>query len=299
MPISRICRRLISARCKAKHSKNVYKTLRKLSSCYNLLDLLSTPEKSVLKPTQKLTFLGFVLNSKTMTLTLTETKKEKIIKLGEGIINRQYITIRELVQFIGNVVATFEAALTGPLPYRDMETVGITKLKENKGKFDAKIKINMESETEIKWWIENIKDCSRNLISREVDITIYTDARNTSCGGTNGVGSISGRWSIEEQNCHINELELLAIKFCLQSFCKDLCNKVICIMSDNAATISYINHIGGTKSDQFNDIGREIWDWVLEKGIWINANHIPGQESTEADQMFRTFTDHTEWMLSD
>ena len=93
----------------------------------------------------------------------------------------------------------------------------------------------------------NIKDCSRNLISREVDITIYTDASNTGWGGTNGVSSINGRWSIEEQNCHINELELLAIKFCLHSFCKDFCNKVICIMSDNATAISYINHMGGTK----------------------------------------------------
>ena len=112
------------------------------------------PEKSVLKLTQKLTFLGFVLNSKTMTLTLRETKKEKIIKLGEGIINRQYITIRELAQFIGNVVATFVAVLTGPLHYKDMETLKITKLEKNKGKFDANIKINKESETEIKWWIE-------------------------------------------------------------------------------------------------------------------------------------------------
>ena len=33
------------------------------------------PEKSVVKPTQKLTFLGFVLNSKIMTLTLADVKK--------------------------------------------------------------------------------------------------------------------------------------------------------------------------------------------------------------------------------
>ena len=51
---------------------------------------------------------------KIMTLTLTDAKKEKIIKLGEGIINKQYITIKELAQFIGNVVATFEAVITGP-----------------------------------------------------------------------------------------------------------------------------------------------------------------------------------------
>ena len=57
-------------------------------------------EKSVLKLTQKLTFLVFVLNSKTMTLTLTDAKKKEFIKLGEGIINRQHITIRELAQLI-------------------------------------------------------------------------------------------------------------------------------------------------------------------------------------------------------
>ena len=89
------------------------------------------PHKSVLKPTQKLTFLGFSLNSKTMTLTLTDAKKEKIIKLGQGTINRQYITIRKLAQFIGNFVGTFEAVLTGPLHYRDMEKLNVTKLKES------------------------------------------------------------------------------------------------------------------------------------------------------------------------
>ena len=72
--------------------QNITKTVRLLQS----LGFTIHPEKSVLKPTQKLTFLGFVLNSKTMTLTLTDAKKEKIIKLGEGIINRQYIAIKEL-----------------------------------------------------------------------------------------------------------------------------------------------------------------------------------------------------------
>ena len=72
--------------------QNITETVRLLQS----LGFTIHPEKSVLKPTQKLTFLGFVLNSKTMTLALTDAKKEKIIKLGEGIINRQYITIKEL-----------------------------------------------------------------------------------------------------------------------------------------------------------------------------------------------------------
>ena len=69
-------------------------------------------------------------------------------------------------------------------------------------------------------------------------------------------------------------------------------------MPDNATAISFINHIGGTKSARCNDIAREIWNMVLEKGIWISTNHIPGKENAEADQMSRTFTDDTEWILS-
>ena len=132
--------------------QNITETVRLLQS----LGFTIHPEKSLLKSTQKLKFLGFVLNPKTMTLTLTDAKKEKIIRLDEGIMNRQYITIIELSQFIGNVVATFEAVLTGPLYYRDMETLKIAKLKEYKGKSDAKITINEGSKTEIKWWIEGL-----------------------------------------------------------------------------------------------------------------------------------------------
>ena len=35
------------------------------------------PEKSVLKPTQNLTYLGFIINSKDMTLNLTEEKQQR------------------------------------------------------------------------------------------------------------------------------------------------------------------------------------------------------------------------------
>ena len=69
--------------------QNIIETVKLLQS----LGITIYPEKSVLKSSQKLTCFGFVLYSKTMTVTLTNTKKKKI-KLVEGILNRQYITIR-------------------------------------------------------------------------------------------------------------------------------------------------------------------------------------------------------------
>ena len=53
--------------------------LQNITETVKLLQFLGftiNPEKSVLKPTQQLTFLRFFLNSKAMTPTLTNTKKK-------------------------------------------------------------------------------------------------------------------------------------------------------------------------------------------------------------------------------
>ena len=45
---------------------------------FEKLGFLPHPEKSVLEPTQIITFLGFVINSVTMTITLTPKKAPKV-----------------------------------------------------------------------------------------------------------------------------------------------------------------------------------------------------------------------------
>ena len=70
--------------------------------------------------------------------------------------------IRGLAKFVGNVI---HLRLPWQALYiRDMETLKIKKLKENKEKIDAIITTYKESKKN-KWWIENIKGCSMNLIS--------------------------------------------------------------------------------------------------------------------------------------
>ena len=52
-----------------------------------------SPRKSVLKPTQNLICLGFIINSKDMTLTLTEEKKQKIYDLCTNHFEKSKLTI--------------------------------------------------------------------------------------------------------------------------------------------------------------------------------------------------------------
>ena len=70
--------------------KNVNDTIITLQS----LSFTIHPEKSVLTPTQNLIYLGFIINSKDMTLKLAEEKKQKIYDLCTKLFEKSTLTIR-------------------------------------------------------------------------------------------------------------------------------------------------------------------------------------------------------------
>ena len=68
------------------------------------------PENSVFIPSQKLTFLGFVLDSIAMTVTLTEEKLQRILSVCASLLKTQMPTIRQVAEVIGILVSNFPGA---------------------------------------------------------------------------------------------------------------------------------------------------------------------------------------------
>ena len=69
------------------------------------------------------------------------------------------------------------------------------------------------------------------------------------------------------------------------------------IMSDNMTVVSYIISMGGCRSLDCNSLTKEIWDWAIDKNIWLSAAHIPGSNNVDADQLSRNLNLNLEWML--
>ena len=167
---------------------NIYKAC--LHNIENTIELLQNlgftihPTKSILTPTQRITFLGFVTDSVQMTLEITEEKKNKIHNLCLEILQKEKITLRTLASVIGNFFASFHAVPLGPFFYRNLEKQKILGLKLHNGKFDANITLNVESKKEIYWWINSIFESFAPLNIPDPDITIYTDASLTGWGIT-------------------------------------------------------------------------------------------------------------------
>ena len=66
------------------------------------------------------------------------------------------------------------------------------------------------------------------------------------------------RWSKKEQDLHINQLDLLAIKFAILTFVKMWKMLAIHIQVENMITLSYLLKIGEKKNPELMQISKKI-----------------------------------------
>jgi hypothetical protein len=83
--------------------------------------LVIHPEKSVLYPTEKLVFLGFLLDSIKMIISLTGEKTQKIKEACQKLLQSPQPTIWEVARVIGMLTASFPGVIFGPLHYRHLD----------------------------------------------------------------------------------------------------------------------------------------------------------------------------------
>ena len=78
-------------------------------------------KKSVFKPVQKLRFLGFLIDSVNMIVTLPDEKVESVISECTYFYNKKIVSIRDLAKVIGILISVVPAVEQGPLHYRSLE----------------------------------------------------------------------------------------------------------------------------------------------------------------------------------
>ena len=255
------------------------------------------PIKSIFIPTQEIEFLGFWINSIYMTVTLTRRKAEVIQKLCSELLTYKRPTIRTVARVVGKMVSSFPAIRYGKLFYRQIDNEKTEALKINKGNYEGKMRLSNKAKLDLKWWVDNVLTGYCPIVEKKPDITIYSDASLKGWGGVRDKSSTGGNWSENESRIHINVLELMAAHYVLASLCKNETNIHIRMMIDNKTAVAYINGMGGRKNT-CNLVTRKIWDWCIERNIWLSAAYITSQANFKADKMSRISHQNSEWELS-
>ena len=263
------------------------------------LGFLINIKKSVLQPCQTIQFLGMEINSIDMTVTLPQEKKDQIVKQCQDLLRKSSVSLRELTQLIGRLASTAIAVLPAPLQYRAMQCQQILELSVA-GNYSSEIKLSDEVKTELQWWIQNLHlNNGRSVISYPPQLLITSDASLEGWGAFCQGHKTGGQWTLPEKKDHINILELKAAKYAILTFTRLYPTaRTIHIKMDNIVALSYLVKMGGTRNQLLVQISKEIWEYLLDKGITITAEYLPGALNREADMQSRTVKDSSEWKLN-
>ena len=106
--------------------------------------------------TQSLEFLGFIISSTAMTLTLTPCRKSNIAEVCTKLLLHTRQKIRFVSSVISMLIAAFPALKHGALHYRAMEAAKNFGLQEHGGDFEALMTLSPEAGEELRWWMANV-----------------------------------------------------------------------------------------------------------------------------------------------
>ena len=107
-------------------------------------------KKSTLTPSKKIEFLGIIINSVRMEMSLSEEKVPKIITKCLKMLDRKKVSIREVTQLIGTLSSTSMAVLPAPLQYRFLQKLVIQELNFYLS-YEKQIILSPQERAEIKW----------------------------------------------------------------------------------------------------------------------------------------------------
>ena len=124
--------------------------------------------KSSLAPPHIKEWLGFVIDSRSMTISLPQKKIDNLIEKAQGLKGRMRVTLREISQFLGLCNSSKPAVLQAPLHYRSIQRLLIRNLRRflNPCQPDYLTVVTLDTPSiqDLDWWIQEIKfNCTRKI----------------------------------------------------------------------------------------------------------------------------------------
>eukprot|EP01126_Amoeba_proteus_P041576 TRINITY_DN4476_c0_g4_i12.p1 TRINITY_DN4476_c0_g4~~TRINITY_DN4476_c0_g4_i12.p1 ORF type:complete len:530 (+),score=62.30 TRINITY_DN4476_c0_g4_i12:1276-2865(+) len=263
------------------------------------LGLTINMKKSILKPTTRVVFLGFVVDSRLMKIFVPGPKIKEIKKMANKLIKEEECTIRVLSSFLGKISAAAEAVLPWRLQTRAL-LLDKHKMFRDKCNWDSTVHLSKDSIEELQFWTNCVQDFNgKEVRASQPNWITRSDSSKEGFGGTGPGWCLAAEWSPQQSQLHNNTLETLAACQTIRNFVlqKKIEKGTILHQSDNMVAVSYLSKQGGRNPELSKPV-QEVWELCLERGIEIRAQHVPGDQMTkDCDFLSRMHKKQSEWML--
>ena len=266
-----------------------------------LLDLgfLISWKRSQILPSQDFLFLGEHYRTD---LGLIFPPEEKFQSLCQKILifsNSPSVTARQFSQLLGFLNSLADVVPLGRLHIRPLQFFLQGHWDSASQVWEALVPILPVLLPHLDWWTrrENVLT-GVALLHPVPSLTLYTDSSLQGWGAFLEGKSVSGVWSLVQQQEHINLLEMRAVLLALQHFKTLLVSKAVVLATDNTTVVAYLQNQGGTRCYTLFLLCKEILLLCLLSHIHLVVRHIPGTFNVLADCLSRFHNPvNTEWEL--
>ena len=251
-------------------------------------------EKSDLTPSQDFQFVGMQFNTRQFTVAPILKMRLKVQSVHQHWMTNPIITARDLHRLLGMVVFMASLVPRGKTPSSSGYGGGAPpQLGARTWNWSDRITVAQWVLSEVAWWASPPVLQGLPLATREMEVTLFTDASSAGWGAQLGSRSTQGRWSASQRSWHINILEMQTVINAVVDFLPHLRSRVVRLICDNAVTVAYIKNEGGTQSYTLTLGQLKWWD---RKAITLVPVHLPGVHNIQADSLSRVGqTLNTEW----
>ena len=254
--------------------------------------------KKVSPPAQVLTYLGIVINTMEMTLSLGEDKLERVISCVTALKNKKWCA-RKLLEQTAGLLAHCATVVRGGRTY----TRRIYDLLRDAGPQCKRIVLSELAMLDLKWWATFIS--SFNGKARMFDkscevVTLTTDASSSGFGGHSVYDYYWGFWGDHDPVCphqakaplepiyrdNINVGELWPVLVALQRSCVSWKNCVVEVVTDNTQVYHELRTGGGSNPTTMGWLREVFWTTAMFN-IYIKPSWIKSEDNLLADCLSR------------
>jgi hypothetical protein len=250
-------------------------------------------EKSVLDPSQSVTFIGYRVST-TEVHPRIEIPQARIRKLKKDVrraLNSVTVSARFLARILGQCVSMTRAILPGKLLLRNA-----FRLLKTKSNWDDSLLLDCHTVQDLLWWhcsLHNWNGCP--VVKAPIDCQMVTDASGLGWGAHLGAREACGVWDWYVRRRPSNTREMFAVLAGLKSFHSFVSGKHLEVLTDNISTVAYLNNLGGP-SQELSELARAIWLTCHQFNIRLTVRHLSGAKNVWADALSRRASPH-EWHL--
>lgn len=266
----------------------------KVAFVLNLLESLGfliNHEKSNLKASQQVLYLGFLWDIKEWKVSLKPKREEELRAEARSLRGSEVVTCRQVSKFLGRAISAVGAVPLARARVRTLQWEFLASCRSPE-QFDDHMVLSSESREELIFWESLETNISSPLSVPSSGQTLDTDA------SPEGLGCyFEGKlFSEPAPEAGICTLELLALQRGLERLKSELQPGLLTWRVDNNSALFAIKNEGSTRSWELSWLATRILEQAHTMGVYLNPIRVSSEENLLADSASR-FKPVPDWSL--